>query len=167
MKRTRRFSGLGACVLACYLAAGNVALAHPLLFSKPLLKPPAPHAGTNLALSAFLIKGSRGLFLSKLNEHLAVANFNQAFPGPGSLATRHVAALLRSVVENGVKAGEAQTSVPSLGGNIVSGQIQGDLYVVSPDDPIPFYQNAGEFTGTVGTNLTANVPTAGCELANA
>jgi hypothetical protein len=89
--------------------------------------------------------------------------FNQTLPGPGSLATRHVAGLIRSVVENGVKTGEGQvqTSISTVGGNVVGGQLQGDLYVVSPDDLIPFYQNAGEFTGTIGTNPEANVPTAG------
>jgi len=65
------------------------------------------------------------------------------------------------VVENGIKAGESQvtvTTAPFTGGNAIGGQLQGTFYIFEPP-PFNSYQNIGEFTATVGTNVQANFNT--------
>src|SRR5262249_17777196 len=105
-------------------------------------------------------------------KHLTIATINAGMPGPGSLTTRQTAALIKQIVQNGVNAGASSVQVtvstpPFTGGTITGGQIQSDLYVVNPNGSSPSFQNVGEFTATVGTNVPANINTSNTTLAGA
>jgi hypothetical protein len=165
-KRTVRLFGFLFGALTWIISIANPALAHLvftgtapvlpihhatlLLAGRPFFKPALlPHAGRNAALTALLTRGSsRVFFTNSINHHSAI-NLNALLPGPGSLATRNVNALFRSIVENGVKAGEI---VPPGGGIVTGGQLQGTLYTVYGPS-LTLYANGGAFTAAVGAPL--------------
>jgi len=172
--QTKPLTGLFFILLSCVLSAGVAVSAHPaigLIVSShgralTLAKSFAPHVATHAAVSAFLAKGSTSLFSSQSLRHLSVLNFNQSLSGPGSIATKQAAATIKLVVANGLAAGEirgaSQVQVSSLtpvGGNVVSGQLEGDLYVLLSKGRVPIYINTGEFNGAVGSNIAATFPT--------
>jgi hypothetical protein len=146
------------------LVAGNSASGHALPFPKlSIHHAMIPHAGFAAPL---LTKGSLSLLLPKSADRIAILQMNATIAGPGSLATRHVEAVIKTIVANGVKNGETlgksqvQFSSPGTnGGTVISGQLQGDVYYVSTTGSIPQYDNAREYAGTVGTIVPANFNT--------
>jgi hypothetical protein len=171
--QTKPFAILLVGLLTCVLSGGGAVWAHPavdLIVSShgralALARTFTPHVSTHAAISAFLAKGTTALFSSQSLTRHTPLSFNPSLLGPGSLATKQAAATIKLVVANGIAAGEnlgasrVQVSpLTPIGGNVVSGQLEGDLYV-RLSGGAPIYINTGEFNGTVGSNIAATIPT--------
>jgi hypothetical protein len=165
----------GVMLSSLIFVAGSAVLSHSLaptlpvhsttsLLPKPIRNLVAPHSG-----GALLTKDSLSVLggpqSAKSIEHTEEADFNLLLPGPGSLATRHVRALINAVVENGIKVGEAQGASQLLitSYNVVGGNLQGTLYLnnslninVGPAGATYSFGSFGSFNGTVGVIPDSN-----------
>ncbi len=157
----------------CLLFAPGVVSAHPAVglsgsshsYALTLIKALAPHRSVHVDTAMLLTKSSTQLFAQRAFSSLPIARVGNVSSATSSLAMKQASAIIKMVVTRGFIAGvgrgasQVQVAPQSPIGGTVSGQLQGDLYVLQGNGAVPLYVNSGEFKGVIGNNIAANFST--------